>query len=110
VERKDFVSQTPLRDLFKEILSPLPNRIAVATSGGISSAALLASAVEAGKTPTVTSFTFEGHYSTDFLYAKNSLTSSAQILSLSFCLLTRQKSSRQYGFSLKPTSSKKSAH
>ena len=64
------MSQTPLRDLFKQILSPLPNRIAVATSGGISSAALLASAIEAGKTPTVTSFTFEGHYSTDFLYAQ----------------------------------------
>jgi len=70
MERENFVSQTPLRDVFKEILSPLPNQIAVATSGGISSAALLASAVEAGKTPTVTSFTFEGHHSTDFLYAE----------------------------------------
>ena len=69
MERENFVSQTPLRDVFREILAPLPNRVAVATSGGISSAALLASAIEAGKTPTVMSFTFEGHNSTDFLYA-----------------------------------------
>lgn len=69
MEREICVIDTPLRKVFQEILEPLPPRIAVATSGGISSAALLASAVEAGKTPTVVSFTFEGHQSTDFLYA-----------------------------------------
>jgi asparagine synthetase B (glutamine-hydrolysing) len=64
------MSQTPLRDLFKEILSPLPSRIAIATSGGIDSSALVASAVEANKSPVIFSFTFHGHESADFLGAK----------------------------------------
>ena len=70
MERKDFVSQTPLRDVFKQILSPLPDRVAIAMSGGIDSTALLLSALEVGKVPVVLSFTFDGFYSTDFLAAK----------------------------------------
>ena len=61
---------TPLRRVFREILEPLPEQIAVATSGGIDSSALVVSALEAGLTPTVFSFAFEGHPSTDFLYAE----------------------------------------
>jgi len=64
------MTNTPLRTIFQEILKPLPANLAVATSGGIDSAALLASVIQANKTPTVLSFTFRGHYSTDFILAE----------------------------------------
>lgn len=70
MEREICVIDTPLRKVFQEILEPLPTRIAIAMSGGIDSTALLISALEVGKLPTVLSFTFDGHYSTDFLTAK----------------------------------------
>ena len=59
-----------MRQEFLDILAPLPSGLFVATSGGISSAALLASAVEAGKQPRVVSFTFDDFESTDYVFAK----------------------------------------
>jgi asparagine synthetase B (glutamine-hydrolysing) len=70
MERKIFVTNISLRKIIREIFEPLPTQIAIAMSGGIDSTALLISAIEAGKRPTVLSFTFDGHYSTDFLTAK----------------------------------------
>ena len=62
--------QNKLRDIFEHFLQNLPDGFAVATSGGISSAALLASAVAVNKKPIVVSFTFDDFYSTDWKYAK----------------------------------------
>ena len=62
--------QNKLRDIFEHFLQNLPDGFAVATSGGISSAALLASAVAVNKKPRVISFTFDDFESTDFTFAK----------------------------------------
>ena len=62
--------QNNIRDIFEHFLQNLPEGFAVATSGGISSAALLASAVAVNKRPRVISFTFDDFDSTDFILAK----------------------------------------
>ena len=62
--------QNNIRDIFEHFLQDLPQGFVVATSGGISSAALLASAVAVNKRPRVISFTFDDFESTDFIYAK----------------------------------------
>ena len=62
--------QNNIRTIFENLLQHLPEGFAVATSGGISSAALLASAVAVNKKPIVVSFTFDDFYSTDWKYAK----------------------------------------
>ena len=63
--------QNNIRTIFEDLLQHLPEDFAVATSGGISSAALLASAVAVNKKPRVVSFTFEDWHSKDFIYAKD---------------------------------------
>jgi len=65
------VKPNNIRNIFENSYKDLPDRFAVATSSGISSAALLASAVTANKKPIVLSFTFDDFFSTDFIYAKN---------------------------------------
>ena len=62
--------QNNIRDIFEHFLQNLPEGFAVATSGGISSAALLASAVAVNKKPVALSFTFHDFYSTDWLLAR----------------------------------------
>ena len=62
--------QNNIRTIFENLLQHIPEGFAVATSGGISSAALLASAVAVNKKPIVVSFTFDDFYSTDWKYAK----------------------------------------
>jgi len=62
--------QNNIRTIFENLLQDLPQGFVVATSGGISSAALLASAVAVNKRPRVISFTFDDFESTDFKYAK----------------------------------------
>ena len=62
--------QNNIRDIFEHFLQNLPDGFVVATSSGISSAALLASAVAVNKRPRVISFTFDDFESTDFKYAK----------------------------------------
>ena len=62
--------QNNIRDIFEHFLQSLPDGFAVATSGGISSAALLASAVAVNKKPVALSFTFHDFYSTDWLHAR----------------------------------------
>ena len=62
--------QNNLRDIFEHFLQSLPDGFAVATSGGISSAALLASAVAVNKKPKVVSFTFNDFFSKDFIHAE----------------------------------------
>ena len=61
--------QNNIRTIFENLLQQLPEGFAVATSGGISSAALLASAVAVDKKPKVVSFTFNDFFSKDFVHA-----------------------------------------
>ena len=62
--------QNNIRTIFENLLQHLPEGFAVATSGGISSAALLASAVAVNKKPKVVSFTFNDFFSKDFIHAE----------------------------------------
>ena len=62
--------QNNIRTIFENLLQHLPEGFAVATSGGISSAALLASAVAVNKKPKVVSFSFFDSHSKDYTYAK----------------------------------------
>jgi asparagine synthetase B (glutamine-hydrolysing) len=59
-----------VRSALREIIAPLPAKIAVSTSGGIDSSSLVAAALDEGKDISVFSFTFEDFESTDFLAAK----------------------------------------
>ena len=59
-----------LRNILASIIRPLPAKIAVATSGGIDSSALVVAALDAGKAVSVASFAFEKYVSKDFLAAK----------------------------------------
>ena len=62
--------QNNIRIIFENLLQHIPEGFAVATSGGISSAALLASAVAVNKKPKVVSFTFNDFFSKDFIHAE----------------------------------------
>jgi len=62
--------QNNIRKVFKNLFKIYPESFAIATSGGISSAALLVSAISCKKKPIVLSFTFDDFESTDFIYAK----------------------------------------
>lgn len=59
-----------VRSVLREIIAPLPMKIAISTSGGIDSSSLVVSALDEGKNVSVFSFTFEDFESTDFLAAK----------------------------------------
>ena len=59
-----------IRTIFENLLQHIPEGFAVATSGGISSAALLASAIAVNKKPKVVSFTFNDFFSKDFVHAE----------------------------------------
>ena len=59
-----------VRSTLREIIAPLPTKVAISTSGGIDSSSLVASALDEGKSITVFSFTFEDFESTDFSAAK----------------------------------------
>lgn len=69
-----------LRALLVEAIRPLPSRVAVAASGGVSSTSLVLAAVEAGKDVTVASFTLADRESRDMRAAR----SNAEALGLPF--------------------------
>jgi len=60
------VKQNNIRVVLQEILKPLPEKILVATSGGIDSSVVVLSALDVGKDVEVVSFTFKDWLSHDF--------------------------------------------
>jgi|TARA_Y100000033_G_scaffold34074_1_gene32692 asparagine synthetase B (glutamine-hydrolysing) len=58
--------QNNIREVLQDILRPLPNKICIATSGGIDSSALVVSALDIGKEVQIISFTFKDWFSHDF--------------------------------------------
>ena len=58
--------QNNIREVLQDILRPLPNKICIATSGGIDSSALVLSALDIGKEVQIISFTFKDWDSHDF--------------------------------------------
>jgi asparagine synthetase B (glutamine-hydrolysing) len=64
------VKQNNIRTVLQEIIKPLPNKICVATSGGIDSSSVVMSALDVGKEVRVYSFTFGKHFSSDFEAAR----------------------------------------
>lgn len=64
------MSSRPLRSLLQTIIEPVDQEVVVATSSGIDSHSVVMSAVDCGKTVTVTSFTLDDRRSTDFKHAQ----------------------------------------
>ena len=64
------VKQNNIRTVLQEIIKPLPNKICVATSGGIDSSSVVISALDVGKDVTIYSFSFGDKFSSDFNAAR----------------------------------------
>ena len=64
------VKQNNIRTVLQEIIKPLPNKICVATSGGIDSSSVVMSALDVGKDVTIYSFSFGDKFSSDFNAAR----------------------------------------
>ena len=60
------VKQNNIRTVLQEIIKPLPNKICVATSGGIDSSSVVMSALDVGKEVQIISFTFADRLSHDY--------------------------------------------
>ena len=60
------VKPNNIRTVLQDILRPLPQKILVATSGGIDSSAVVLSALDIGKEIEIISFTFKDWFSQDF--------------------------------------------
>ena len=58
--------QNNIRTVLQDIIKPLPNKICVATSGGIDSSSVVLSALDVGKDVTIYSFSFGDNFSSDF--------------------------------------------
>ena len=64
------VKQNNIRTVLQEIIKPLPNKICVATSGGIDSSSVVMSALDVGKKVSIYSFSFWNKFSSDFRAAQ----------------------------------------
>jgi len=62
--------QNNIRSVLQDIIKPLPNKICVATSGGIDSSSVVLSALDLGKDVQIISFTFKDWFSHDFKSAR----------------------------------------
>ena len=62
--------QNNIRTVLQDIIKPLPNKICVATSGGIDSSSVVLSALDLGKEVQIISFTFADWLSHDFKSAR----------------------------------------
>ena len=62
--------QNNIRTVLQDIIKPLPNKICVATSGGIDSSSVVLSALDLGKEVQIISFTFKDWFSEDFKSAR----------------------------------------
>ena len=62
--------QNNIRTVLQDIIKPLPNKICVATSGGIDSSSVVLSALDLGKEVQIISFTFKDWFSQDFKSAR----------------------------------------
>ena len=64
------VKPSNIRTVLQEIIKPLPNKICVATSGGIDSSSVVMSALDVGKKVSIYSFSFWNKFSSDFRAAQ----------------------------------------
>jgi len=62
--------QNNIRTVLQDIIKPLPNKICVATSGGMDSSSVVLSALDVGKEVRIYSFSFGDKFSSDFEAAR----------------------------------------
>ena len=62
--------QNNIRSVLQDIIKPLPNKICVATSGGMDSSSVVLSALDIGKEVRIYSFSFGDKFSSDFEAAR----------------------------------------